>query len=224
MSPKNEGARIVELDASGEGGHALSPTRRGGFAQTGEFADNEPTLGEYIGTILESRVLVAAITACAVVLAALYLFFAAPTFRSDALLQVEDKSKGIAGLDDLSSVFSEKAPADTEIEILRSRSLLGSVVDDLNLTIEARPRTFPVFGGALFRRHGDDDLASPFLGMNSFAWGGERIQVSRLQVPDDLLGEQMVLTAEGNHFTIRGPKGQVRVSDQVGKPAAHGEG
>src|SRR4051812_27107943 len=188
MSPKNEGARIVELDASGEGGHALSPTRRGGFAQTGEFADNEPTLGEYIGTILESRVLVAAITACAVVLAALYLFFAAPTFRSDALLQVEDKSKGIAGLDDLSSVFSEKAPADTEIEILRSRSLLGSVVDDLNLTIEAKPRTLPVFGNGVYRRHDQEDgLASPVLGLGSFAWGGERIQVSRLQVPDELL-------------------------------------
>src|SRR3954462_15418594 len=144
MSPKHEGARVVELDASGEGVHALPPTRRG-YSQTGEYGESEPTLGEYIGTILESRVLVAVVTACAVALAGLYLFFGAPTYRSDVLLQVEDKSKGIAGLDDFSSVFSEKTPADTEIEILRSRSLLGSVVDDLNLTIEARPRLLPVF-------------------------------------------------------------------------------
>jgi tyrosine-protein kinase Etk/Wzc len=224
MSPKNEGARVVELDASGEGAHALSPTRRSGFSGAGEFGDNEPTLSEYIGTILESRVLVVAITASAVVLAALYLFFAAPNFRSDVLLQVEDKSKGIAGLDDLSNVFSEKAPADTEMEILRSRSLLGSVVDDLSLTIETSPRLLPVFGGGIYRRHDQDDIARPLLGLSSLAWGGERIQVTRLQVPDGLLDHKLRLTAEGTRYTLNDPDGQVLVSGEVGKPAAAGEG
>src|SRR5205085_1314951 len=98
---------------------------------------------EFFWTVLENRALVGLATAATVALGLLYVFAVAPTYRSDALIQVEDKSKNVAGLDDLSSMFSDKAPADTEIEILRSRSLVGAVVDELNLTIDAGPRTFP---------------------------------------------------------------------------------
>src|SRR5690242_2448818 len=224
MTPKSEGARVVDLDVSTEEGRGIPTGRSRGFSVAPDYGVGEPTLAEYIGNLVESRMLIAAVTACALVLAGVYLFIAPPTYRSDALLQVEDKTKGIAGLDDLSNVFSEKSPADTEIEILRSRSLLGSVTDELNLTIEARPRTFPIFGGAFYRRYGDDGIAKPLFGMNGFAWGGERIQVSRLEVPDELLDKPMLLVAGGNQFTLRGPKGQVLVTGEVGKPASAGQG
>ena len=148
MSRKTEGARVVGLDAADEGARVIAAPRPASVPVE-QYGEDEPTLGDYIGTIAENRVLVAAVTAVSVVLATLYVLLAAPTYRSDVLLQVEDKSKGLAGFDDIASAFSEKAPADTEIEILRSRSLLGSVVDELNLTVEARPRTFPIFGGAV---------------------------------------------------------------------------
>lgn len=224
MSRKNEGARIVELDGADDGTRVISTSRQGGLLPPPEYRNDEPTLGEYIGTIVENRALVAAVTAATVVLAILYLFLAAPTYRSDVLLQVEDKTKGIAGLDDLSNVFSEKTPADTEIEILRSRSLLGSVVDELNLTIEARPRTFPIVGGAFYRRYDGDGIASAAIGFGSFAWGGEHIRISRLEVPDELLDEPLRLVAEGNRFILKGPKGNVLVAGEVGKAAAAGEG
>ena len=224
MSGKSEGARIVGLDGPDDGARVIATARPGGLLPPPEYRDDEPTLGEYIGTIVENRVLVAAVTAATVVLAILYLFFAAPTYRSDVLLQVEDKTKGIAGLDDLSSVFSEKTPADTEIEILRSRSLLGSVVDELNLTVEARPRTFPIVGGAFYRRYDGDGIASAAIGFGSFAWGGERIRISRLDIPDELLDEPLRLVAEGNRFTLKGPKGDVLVAGDVGKAAAAGGG
>ena len=223
MSGKSEGARIVGLDGADDGTRVIATARPGGLLPPPEYRDDEPTLGEYIGTIVENRVLVAAVTAATVVLAILYLFFAAPTYRSDVLLQVEDKTKGIAGLDDLSNVFSEKTPADTEIEILRSRSLLGSVVDELNLTVEARPRTFPIVGGAFYRRYDGDGIASAAIGFGSFAWGGERIRISRLDVPDELLDEPLRLVAEGNRFTLKGPKGDVLVAGDVGKAAAAGD-
>src|SRR5207237_5483321 len=129
------------------------------------------------------------------------------------------------GLDDLANIFSEKTPADTEIEILRSRSLVGSVVDELNLTVEAAPRTFPIIGGAFYRHYDDDGIASPLLGVSSFAWGGEQILVSRLRVPDELLDESLrLLVGDGKNFTLKGPKGQALVSGEVGKLAAAGEG
>ena len=104
MSRKGEGARIVELDGADDGARVISTSRTGGLLPPAEYRDDEPTLSEYIGTIVENRALVATVTGAVVVLAILYLFLAAPTYRSDVLLQVEDKTKGIAGLDDLSTV------------------------------------------------------------------------------------------------------------------------
>src|SRR5256712_13388489 len=109
MSGKSEGARIVGLDGADDGTRVIATARPGGLLPPPEYRDDEPTLGEYIGTIVENRVLVAAGTAATVVLAVLYLFFAAPTSRSYALLQEEDRTKGIAGVDDLANVFSEKS-------------------------------------------------------------------------------------------------------------------
>jgi tyrosine-protein kinase Etk/Wzc len=186
--------------------------------------EDEPTLVDYLSTILEHRFLVIATTVTAMLAAMTYLFVVAPTYSADVLVQVEDKTKTVAGLDDISSVFSDKAPADTEIEIIRSRSLIGSVVDELNLTIDTQPRTFPVVGGAFYRRHHGADVASSLFGFNGFAWGGERIRVTRLQVPEGLLDTELRLVVkEGNRFELRSDDGTL-LSGEVGKAAAAGEG
>src|SRR5256885_526417 len=214
MGPKHEPARLVGLP----GEDVSRRPRQADVPPSMEFSENEPGLADYIWTILEHRTLVIVATLATLMLGAAYLFVVAPTYRSDVLLQVEDKTKNVAGLDDLSSMFSDKTPADTEIEILRSRSLVGSVVDELNLTIEARPRTFPIVGSAFFRRHDDNEIASPALGLGNFAWGGERILVQRLEVPEELLEEQLRLTAlPGNRFRLMGPKGALLIEGEVGK-------
>ncbi|MFI7753276.1 polysaccharide biosynthesis tyrosine autokinase [Acinetobacter baumannii] len=84
------------------------------------------------------------IIACCVVLslicALLYLRITPDIYAVDAMVQVED-SKGAASaalLGDLSKVsqgLSQKSPADPEIEILRSRMVLGQVIQNLNLDI-----------------------------------------------------------------------------------------
>src|SRR5205823_4794612 len=157
MGPKHEPARLVGLP----GEDVSRRPRQADVPPSMDFSENEPVLAEYLWTILEHRTLVIVAIIATLMLGAAYLFVVPPTYNSDVLLQVEDKTKNVAGLDDLSSMFSDKAPADTEIEIIRSRSLVGSVVDELNLTIEAVPRTFPVIGGAFFRRHKGDGIASP---------------------------------------------------------------
>lgn len=218
ISRPNENMRVVELDST----RAAPPPR------PREYLEEEPTLGDYLATIVDNRVLIAAVTAAVLALSILYLLLVAPTWRSDVMLQVEDKTKGIAGLDDLADTFSEKTPADTEMEIIRSRSLIGSVVDELNLTIEAQPRTFPFVGGVFFRRyeagHLDDGINSAPRGLDSFAWGGERIAIARLDLPDALLNQPVMLVAgTGRHFTLKGPEGDL-VSGEVGTLASQGSG
>jgi len=87
------------------------------------------------------------IIACCVILslicALLYLRITPDTYSVDAMVQVED-SKGAASaalLGDLSKVtggLGQKSPADAEIEILKSRMVLGQVIRNLNLDIRIK--------------------------------------------------------------------------------------
>lgn len=95
------------------------------------------------------------IIACCVVLslicALLYLRITPDTYSVDAMVQVED-SKGAASaalLGDLSKVsggLSQKSPADPEIEILRSRMVLGQVIHNLNLDIKIKDNQLGLIG------------------------------------------------------------------------------
>jgi tyrosine-protein kinase Etk/Wzc len=61
--------------------------------------------------------------------------------------------------------------------------------------------------------------AAPWLGLRSFAWGGERVQIGALDVPIDLEEEKLTLTAlPGNAFELRGPSNQLLVKGVVGTP------
>lgn len=79
------------------------------------------------------------ITLCvllSIVCALLYLRTTPDTYAVDALVQVEDsKGASAALLGDLSNMIEQKSPAQAEIEILKSRLVLGSVIDHLNLNI-----------------------------------------------------------------------------------------
>ncbi|SSP16067.1 tyrosine-protein kinase [Acinetobacter baumannii] len=87
------------------------------------------------------------IIACCVILslicALLYLRITPDTYAVDAMVQVED-SKGAASaalLGDLSKVtggLGQKSPTDAEVEILKSRMVLGQVIHNLNLDIKIK--------------------------------------------------------------------------------------
>lgn len=184
--------------------------------------DDEVSLAEYLDVLVRGRWIIAACAALALVLGVAYALLATPVFRADALVQVEDKKAGLAGLSDLSSMFGEASPAETEIEILRSRSVVGAVVDELGLEVEAEPRRFPLLGGAVARRYtGEGPRAAP-PGLGAFGWGGERISVGRLEVSPALEKEPLTLVArEGGGFALRGPDGPL-LEGAVGKATAGG--
>ena len=226
MTPKNERAHLVEVDPSSKTPDRPRPEPMTRHDATPAFEEQEPTLGDYLSTLREYRSFIAIVASAVLGLGILYLFLAAPIYRSDVVVQVEEKSKGMAGLDDLSSMFSEKTPADTEIEIIRSRSLVGAVVDQLGLTVAARPRSFPIVGSAIARRHeAEEGVSSPVLGLSGYAWGGERITIGRLEVPGRLLDEELrLLVLEAGRFELRGPEQQLLASGEVGKAAGAGVG
>jgi tyrosine-protein kinase Etk/Wzc len=184
--------------------------------------EGEVSLREYLDVVLANRWLIAAVTAAAVVLGGAYAFLATPIYRTDVLVQVEQK-KGGFGLGELGEMFGEGSPAETEIEILRSRALVGGVVDELRLDLVAQPRRFPILGGAIARAHRDEGPREPVLGLASFGWGGERIALGRLEVPPHLVEEELTLVAgEGGTFAVEDDDGNALAQGKVGEAVTGG--
>lgn len=80
------------------------------------------------------------ILTCAVLGLALgvtYSRYLQPTYKTDALLQIDEKSQGIAALGtNISDLVGEaKSQAETERELIKSRMVLGPVVDKLHLDL-----------------------------------------------------------------------------------------
>lgn len=192
---------------------------RRGPPPLGRQRDDDPGLRDLAWCVVRERRLVLAAIATALSIGAAYQALAEPVYRSDVLLQVEETRTG-PRQDDLSFLSAEEPPAAVEVELLRSRSLLGAVVEELGLDVEARPRTFPLVGRAFVRRHRGPWLAAPLLGLSRYAWGGERIRVSRLTVSDDLVDVPLLLTATGPDRFRLDARGVYLASGRVGEPVA----
>ena len=192
---------------------------------TTERADDEIDLRELLGSLLQERWLIAGITTFFLLGGMLYTFVAAPIYESDVVIQVEQKKGAMPGLDDLSMMLGGDAATEAEIEVIRSRTILGAVVDQLALDTEVAPHHFPIVGKAIARRYMGEQPAAPWLGMHSYAWGGERILVQRLEVPRSLKNVPLTLEAgEHGRYTVRDPEGQLIVEGTAGRSASVGEG
>lgn len=209
--------RDPAIPAQPEAGHASrSPAARGN--------DDFINLGEIIAVLLEYKWLILAIGTLAVLVGGVVAFVTTPIYRADALVQVEDKKSaqgGLAALRDVEAVLGDSTSVAAELEILRSRMILGRVVDRLNLTVRAHPQHLPVFGRALARRHAGVEPAAPLFGLSGYGWGGERIVVQTLEVAPYLMGEPLTLVAQGDGaYSVLDEAGTVLVSGRVGEPAS----
>ncbi|WP_406538398.1 polysaccharide biosynthesis tyrosine autokinase [Fibrobacter sp.] len=63
-----------------------------------------------------------------------------PVYKVDALLQIESKNNKSMGMTGgLSSLFATTSPAETEIELIKSRQIIGEAVEKMHLQYEAIP-------------------------------------------------------------------------------------
>lgn len=186
--------------------------------------EDEIDLSEVFGVLRESWKLIAIVAACVLLIGTTYAVLGTPVYRADAMIQVDDDSG--AGsindkLGDLASLFQNKATADAEIELLRSRTVVSETVDRLHLDVSAKPHYFPLIGAAIARRSQvDNGVAASLLGMNSFAWGGERINVSQFDVPAEMREKNFRLRAlDGERYELTDPDGAIIVRAKVGEAA-----
>ncbi len=188
-------------------------------------SDDEINLGEILATLLENKWLIVAVTTFAIFLGAAFLYVATPIYRADALLQVEDsKSSGLTALKELQPLLGESVSVAAQMEILKSRMILGRVVNQLKLDIIAQPKYFPVFGEAIARRHAGEDIAAPLFGLTDYAWGGERVRLESLQVPRNRIGEPLTLVAgENGAYRVYDADDVMLLEGMLDQPAEAGE-
>ncbi|MDQ9129373.1 tyrosine-protein kinase Wzc [Serratia fonticola] len=141
-------------------------------------ANDSIDIGRLVGGILDNRWFILAMIALFAAIGSLYAIIASPVYRADALVQVE-QSSGSNLLNNLSEMLPNSQPqSGPEIEIIKSRMVLGKAVQDLDLDTIIERKYFPIFGKGIARLQGDRKPA---------------LAVSRFNVPANLLGEQLKL-------------------------------
>ncbi len=183
--------------------------------------DDEIDLMGLLGTLLDHKWLIAGVTGVFMAAGVAYALLATPVYQANALIQVEAKKNDMLGFSDIGSMLGKESPSATEIELIKSRKNIGAAVDNLQLDIEVQPSYFPLIGEFFARRFKPDpeqSLASPLLGMNSYAWGGEQLKIEKLVLPAELLGKELTLVSgKENSFILLDKDNNLLVEGQVGK-------
>lgn len=150
---------------------------------------------------------IALLTASIGILAALNV---TPVYESNMLIQINRNAP-------LSQDLQTDVPAATEVEILRSRSIVTRVVKSLQLDLSVEPKYFPVIGAYLART---DRSLPGFLEMPGYAWGADRVNVAVFQVPNRLLRQTFTLEVTGGGaYVLSHKESGVRLGGTVGVPA-----
>lgn len=123
---------------------------------------DEIDLGKLFGILLDAKWIIIITTFVFAVLAAAFALLSTPIYKADALIQIEQKSSGgISSLvGDMGELFASESSATTEIEIIRSRMILGDTVDKFNLTTVVTPEYIPVLGKGLARLTGERNVVN----------------------------------------------------------------
>jgi tyrosine-protein kinase Etk/Wzc len=177
-----------------------------------------------LDTVFNARWLVILVTLTTILLGGAYAFFSQPVYRADSLIQVEQSQNepGNHVLGDLATVFNIQSPATAEIEILRSRLVVGQASDELQLYVTAEPSYLPIVGRWLAKHA--TALSDPGLvGLGGFVWGTEAIHVDALTVPARLENEELTLQATEDGYQLLGPDGEYLARGKVGVPTTFGE-
>lgn len=174
------------------------------------------------GSLIDQKWLIGALTGAFMLTGVAYAILATPVYLANAVVQVEPKKNDMLGFSDLNSMLTGQSPSVTEIGIIKSRAVIGKAVDDLQLDIDVTPNTFPFIGNFLARRYKGEGVAAPRFGLSSYAWGGERLEIARLNLPEELLGKKLTLIAgEQQRFQLFDDNDNLLVEGVAGEAFAH---
>jgi len=141
---------------------------------------------DFFRNILKNGWLIGSVSLLVAMVGIIYAITATPIYEANILIQIKRKAS-------LSNDFQSEIPAATEVEILRSRSVISKAVDSLKLDISVEPKKFPIIGSLIGGKN--KEISNPGLfGHGGYVWGEEQARISVLNLPDALLGRLFILT------------------------------
>ncbi|WP_168408602.1 polysaccharide biosynthesis tyrosine autokinase [Acinetobacter indicus] len=157
-------------------------------------------LKELFFSLIAQWKLIALCVILSLVCALLYLRTTPDTYQVDALVQVEEnKGASAALLGDLSDMIEQKSPAQAEIEILKSRLVLGTVIDRLNLNIRIHG-TEDSFWSRLLNKHEYDSEYSAQSVL--FKDNQKSFDVRSFEIPDYYRDKNLILSFSQGKFSL----------------------
>lgn len=174
-----------------------------------------------VGMLIDYRWLIISLTGLFFLAGVAYALLATPIYQANTLLQIEERKSGLAGLEIMDDMFAGKSQTSAEIEIIKSRMIIGKAVENLQLDVSAKAKTFPLIGNYFARRFQaseEQPFAKPLFGLNQYNWGGASIKLHTLQLPNSLMDENLELVIKADdHFDLK-HNGQTLLSNkQVGE-------
>ena len=158
--------------------------------------------------ILRNGWLMASVAITVATLGIIYALTMPPVYESNILIEIKRTAP-------LPGDNPTDTPAATEIEILRSRSILSRVVSRLTLDISVEPKLFPVFGSFIAGKN--NKVSNPGLfGYGGYIWGAEYAKLSVFNVPSSLQRQPFVLTIDDNkEFTLVQEERSIRIRGRI---------
>lgn len=159
----------------------------------------EIDLRDLVAILLDGKWWIAGCAAVFLAFGVAYAFLARPVYRADVLLQIKKPQDILSGLNKIQEMLGSSPPADTEIQIIRSRAVLLNAITARDLTVDAKPREFPLLG-------------------RFFSSGDSTLQIASLTVPSVWEGKKLHLVAGAQgQYTLESPAGEPLIHGQVGQ-------
>ena len=197
-------------------------------ANTREDDIDIPTL---VSTLTDNKWPILFGTLAFFIIAVAYVLLATPKYEANAVVQVESRPPTVPGLNQPNTAPAPPivdAPAATETQLLTSRRVLGEAIERLDLDTVVEPVRMPLIGDTLARmqqRLHPGEVASPWFGLDSYAWGGEQVDIGQFEVPDQLVGVPLQLIAgEQGRYKLLDPDGNLMLEGRVGQKSTNGRG
>lgn len=100
----------------------------------------ETDIGEYLKELAKNWGIMVPSILLAAFLGVFVAMWIRPVYQVDALLQIESKnSKGAGMMGELGNLFASSSPAETEMELIKSRQVMGAAVEKMRLDLSAEP-------------------------------------------------------------------------------------
>lgn len=162
-------------------------------------ADEEFDIGDMLDTLMDGKLIIFVSLLICGAIAIAYILLARPIYQADALMQIEsDESSMSAIFGDMGDALGVESEATTEIELIKSRLVLGRTIEQLRLNEQVEFGNWLTSAAQRSRvRLSGSKRISQWRPATAMI-GTEILRLSRFEVPAAYYNEDFVLIAQAD--------------------------